>query len=462
MSVSVATKATWICTLKCVGKCLPTAILALLLCLQTTVFPQSPFPPGTKVERFEYDGLRLLFKRQGLRTATKSFRFRLAMKRPREAVLVVLGDTKPLNSIGSRIYSFYKRGGAILVANDQTDHKFLFDFRTFLNSNKASFNPSESLARFQDCPVVLEFDSGHRLFHDVTSIATNRPGFLSFRDEDSQSYSRAWLPPNDQGYSESFVAVRQYGRNRGRLLVVADHSVFTNQMLVHGSNLVFADNVVKWLCEGESRRRLIFVRDGEVMPEFSFGNVAPPISTEQLLDAMNEILPRARPNLLDSSFREFTNNAIGSMQDNDVFNYALRNRARLRPDLFRRAFLVVVTAILASILVVKMMSTQSVIKVVTPRLSVKRRDHGPTARLLIRDFFVSENLTDRPPGSLPIAISQSWWTRRTLQRRIRRLWRLASASGANRTTARQLESLRNQLRQLDELRQTGQLKIQWQ
>ena len=44
--------------------------------------------------------------------------------------------------------------------------------------------------------------------------------------------------------------------------MVADHSLFINEMLMHGDNAKLASNLATWLCEG--RKHLVFIEDGQV------------------------------------------------------------------------------------------------------------------------------------------------------------------------------------------------------
>ena len=414
---------------------------------------------GVKFDRFEYDAFRQLLQSRELTVIGNNFR--LALRRPSNTIMVILGDTTKLHAMGSRIYTFYKKGGALLVANDQNDKRFLFDFRTYFNAGEASFGAADTLRDFSDCPLVRDFEVAPVLFENVESIATNRPGYLTFMG-DAELYTAAWLPASRRGVSESFLAIRHYKALPGRLLAVADHSVFTNQMMMHGSNLTFTNNVIDWLCAGEDRQYLIFIRDGEVMPKYQLGSQLPPIPPEVLTNAMASVLQKSRPNLFDSSFREFTNNAIQSMQARDVFNYAVRNRPRMRRSHIRRGAVIGLAALFLSSLIVRMVTTRRRDPVFKVGQARKQKDHSATARLLIRDFFISDNLTERPNEARPVAIATGWWTRRKLQRTLRRLWRSVTTDAPSRTTAKQLESLRKKLHQLNELRCSGQLRIQWE
>ena len=424
--------------------------------------PQGLLGSGVKFERFEYDGFRQMLQASGL--VVESVDFQQALRQPRKTIIVILGGTDSLSEMKSRIYTFYKSGGAVLVANDQTDKNFLFDFRTQFNVGDGEYALPDTLMGFNDCPLVRDVDSEvPLLFDNVEAIATNRPGFLSFRDGDAQSYTAAWLPADSRGFSESFVAIRRYKSSPGRLLAVADHSVFTNQMLPQGSNLTFASNVVAWLTAGEKRKKLIFIRDGYVMPTYSLGSNLPPIPPDELLEAMSDVLEESRPDLFDSSFREFTNKAIGSLQETDFFNFALHKwQARLRRSFARRGAVLSATTLMVVVMLVRVMTSRKREPLLKSGQMMKRKDHSATARLLIRDFFVSDNLTDRPEAARPVAVADRWWKRWRLQRVLRQLWKYGTADVPKRTSAKQLEKLRKRLRKLDDLRGGGQLGIQWE
>ena len=189
----------------------------------------------------------------------------------------------------------------------------------------------------------------------------------------------------------------------------------------------------------------------------------PPIPPDELLEAMSDVLEESRPDLFDSSFREFTNKAIGSLQETDFFNFALHKwQARVRRSFARRGAVLGAATLMVVVMLVRAMTSRKREPSLKSGHKMKRKDHSATARLLIRDFFVSDNLTDRPEAARPVAVADRWWKRWRLQRLLRQLWKYGTVDVPKRTSAKQLEKLRKRLRKLDELRGGGQLGIQWE
>src|SRR5262249_5902621 len=83
---------------------------------------------------------------------------------------------------------------------------------------------------------------------------------------------------------------------KGRILFLADHSVFVNGMMAprDDNNVEFTQDALAWLADGQ-RTRVLFVEDGKVRTDFkvqlagpSGAAGAPRINPEDALDLMTE------------------------------------------------------------------------------------------------------------------------------------------------------------------------------
>ena len=61
------------------------------------------------------------------------------------------------------------------------------------------------------------------------------------------------------------------------ILLIPDHSVFINSMMLQtdNGNSRFAQNAVRWLTNDGTRRRVLFLADGEVIPRFAVASGIP-------------------------------------------------------------------------------------------------------------------------------------------------------------------------------------------
>ena len=111
-------------------------------------------------------------------------------------------------------------------------------------------------------------------------VASNAPSYLEQRDGTLSPL--AWLPEDIRresgvlfipGQTFLFAAGGKVGVNGGRALVMADHSIFINEMMIQrdDANVEFSYNCLKWLSEAggnDPRTKVLFVEDGNVKATF--------------------------------------------------------------------------------------------------------------------------------------------------------------------------------------------------
>jgi hypothetical protein len=208
---------------------------------------------------------------------------------PAHTLLIVLGKFDELKFID--LNRFLNEGGAVLIASDYPGdpqlNQILFRLAGVTMSNiltrVTTTNPDDAYKMFGDCPFVLPqkgpmaetiFGSGERV---LSHVATNKPSAL-WRDPrlahsvpilarypDSCSVD-SYVGP---GYPLFAVGGRLAD---GKILVLADHSVLVNMMMLprDNDNVAFALNAFTWLRDGPRgpRNQALFVLDGLIDPTF--------------------------------------------------------------------------------------------------------------------------------------------------------------------------------------------------
>ena len=201
-------------------------------------------------------------------------------REPEGKILIVLGETRFLDP--RMLDDFLNEGGALLVATDrQTSNAFRRQFGMGVSGEAVSVrddSPSAYLSQ-GECVYVEAVNKGDGLFEDLPRLATNRPSYL-----DRTYYTRLRLLAL---FPEETFINRKFSRNRlpfaaggdleaGRILLLADHSIFINAMLWQNDNdnLFFAQNW-RWLADGK-RSDVLFIEDGEVQTQFDIPLKPPP------------------------------------------------------------------------------------------------------------------------------------------------------------------------------------------
>jgi hypothetical protein len=248
--------------------------------------PRAPFAEQTHVLR------RILFDQgyQPLKSLAE------AADRPQDTVLIVLGDLRPLADADLRgLRRFLEAGGAALIASDRTSlpqavHTALRDvtgvslpdFRPGVEALVENPEPERCYRGFSDCPIVQPVPQQKpELFS--RSVATNRPAWLPVTGR-LRLQPLAVFPPGSALHIDA-ERVRNRPNERwlfavggdvgpgpkppGRILLMADHSVFINEMMIpdDNENVYFTQDALLWL-GGGTRTRALVIEDGRVNSTF--------------------------------------------------------------------------------------------------------------------------------------------------------------------------------------------------
>jgi hypothetical protein len=248
----------------------------------------------------------------------------------------------------------------------------------------------------------------------------------------------------------------------GRALVLSDHSVFINGMMLQpksvNDNFDFAYNCINWLTERGARKQVLLFEDGAVNADFSL----PPL--KWVPDASVPPLdPRVSPVAV-------MNKLLAHWEDRNLFNSVLLNHVQLGRILSFLA--IVLTLALVAYGYYRLLQGRHRLELGTPlfartlhrltpalatvdqRLEAMLREGNlwAAARNLARHCFgpshrVEPGLTGQEAelaGTLlrpRIRVKGGWWKRWVLGHQVRRLWQLAYAETPEPVSPREFSRL---------------------
>jgi hypothetical protein len=281
----------------------------------------------------------------------------------------------------------------------------------------------------------------------------------------------AVLPPNCQTedgmgfglFRPPFAAGGDVGR--GRFLVIADHSIFINNMMLQADtgNLAFAYRCAEWL-KGDpqaERTQVLYYEEGELRTDFDIPLrevPIPPVTAEDVLPFVNEAIQGLEE---ENAFNEMLLHYV----DQETIWQGLAIAAGIllglygfvRLGLFRHRH-----DPTAPILARALAKHAPVGALLEQRQEELLRDGnlGEAAHLLARQVFESAGLTpaqrDTPPA---VEVRGGWWQRRRWRRRVNELWRLACAAAPGRVSPGQLAKLARQVTGLHAALAAGTVRL---
>jgi hypothetical protein len=235
---------------------------------------------------------------------------------PSQLAIIVFGEPATLDRLPGGLRSFVERGGRLLLATDRRTTALERDFGITVSGSLLTIDGTSKLAYrgLSQCPFVVALKGREpSIFRNLPRIATNRPSFLEMtgsptgrggavtplaRLQDCRVESikgigfTRWLGPEP---SRVFAAGEVVGK--GRILVLADHSVFINDMMLQADNdnFDFALVATRWLTEPASAgepapHRVLFVDEGAVVTDFKVPLKEPPGIPLPTADVLNHLL----------------------------------------------------------------------------------------------------------------------------------------------------------------------------
>ena len=335
-------------------------------------------PAGAQDARLEYGGsefFRFFLHKQGLKPVAD---YTAADTKPAETLIVCVGDAEWVNREigGDRLYQFLKDGGAVLIATDAAAPANRLGtwenrFGVHISGNLLTAKADECFDGLEGRPFVKPrrrpfpplFGSPFAMFDGVTAdgstaIATDRPSEMRLTPANRFGLTVTQLA----GYpvsakqidtnlalarpDDNFAVAMRVDGGPGRLLVVADHSVFVNgqmkftaneetgELSYPTANIHFTNQMIAWLQgPGPPRTRCLFVDDGMVIDQFARQVQRPPGELPPI--------PPISPDRLANMLLSLVNAKLAHVQEEARPNAVLdRNPG---PNFLRRGFLIVVT-----------------------------------------------------------------------------------------------------------------------
>lgn len=463
-------------------------------------------------------------------------RFADLEEKPSESLFIVLGNPKCLSKryLREGLRSFVEQGGAVLIATDmETQGEELRKLVGVTVTGKTLFLPqgdipsahvsqSSLFENSEYCPFVEPIEE-LKLVGAVASLAGSdgRPNLFRHQLHPNQpqlrvatnapSYlkeSRLWrlkgihrlarLPgmcrdekSNGQGFVDVKGPLFAVGGavGKGRVLVLADHSIFINRMILprDNGNLEFAANCLHWLRGGAStpmealramsspdrlagqRNKVLFWDDGVIRSDFEVplkkAPAPPPFPSEPAIVAA-----------IDKT--------IAKLEASDSLNRALLEQIESLPGGYSRVlrYVVYLLTLAASLFLAYLFLWRSRhrMELAVPVLEKTLRDHEPRASLLdqrrraqlrlgnvwemghclARECFESAGAA-LTSASLPRVrvMKGGRWQRWRIKRRVFRLWRLARGDAPTPLSPIALQRLSRELEQLKTALANGTIRL---
>jgi hypothetical protein len=399
---------------------------------------------------------------------------------PKNTLLIVLGQTDVLDRWLDRHAlrdEFLLKGGSLLIATDRHTSDDLKDEIGVQVSGKFEYvdlrsDPQAAWRGMPECPLVQEVRSWrgrHPIFVGLPNpprVATNKPSSLSYwgifpiatlpvMGEDRFGPIRRLAPMR-------FAVAHQFPEPGGRLLVLADHSLFINEMMAQpdNDNAEFAFNVALWLTDNGQRTDVLFYDDGTLQTSFD-------VSLE---------LPSPQFPPLEALVPLF-NQVLNGLQRENFFNKNLLKVFGGRAALLRTAALVLTLAV-AVFGLYRFLHARHRVEPKVPRLPVQlavlapsvpaveqrhqavlaRGNLSEAARELARQAFTALGVPPAAGAAAPaFTVAGPWWWRLVWGRRVRRLWELAALGRTDRVSPAGLRRLAAGLQQLRAAAEGGKL-----
>jgi hypothetical protein len=396
---------------------------------------------------------------------------------PAHELIILMGETGDLARVPGGAKSFVEKGGALFVATDRASHPTLQrDFRIRVSGLKVLITDIEQAYRGAvNCPIVEARKDDPPIFQGLSRVATNRASFLTLSNlsealavfPDGCVVERLPFAPGAyKGGRLPFAIGKTTGK--GRLLVLSDHSVFINEMMMQqendNDNFDFAYNCLDWLTESGHRRQVYFEFEGAVVSDFN----VPLLPPGRLPDLTGDIMDKLG----------------AAIEDDGLLDKILYEHLDQRH--FLAGLLIGLTLLIAVFGLHRL--SQSIQEPLDSELStvtatpdtavgalVSRRHEamlrhgnlseaaGELARHALADIgapLTGEHVPIEPSSWPPRIIVQGGWRQcRQLREMVMHFWQLANSQPASRVSPRQYSRLVRQAAQLRAAYHQGRLRL---
>jgi hypothetical protein len=453
---------------------------------------RSPFPEGS-------ESIRWMLKNSGLSAQADVDQLRAD---PEHSILIVLGDLNWLErKLPEGPEEFVRSGGALLIASDQAAHKILHNvagvridghlivdqrhldrchrkqpYRPFVKSTDAhlpdgSENPFAGLQVATNIPSYLTIESN--VPPGIVPLAEYFPDV-----GEDEAFGGAGVAKYPRGKRHDFAVGGRPDSSKGRILILADHSVFINEMLLDEEcdNFAFTQRVIDWLKGDGQRTHATLVVDGKA-PFANFDVVLKRLPRPPALKILQEMLAR-RDEVVMAAER-----TIARTELDDGINAALMKGVEGEGEAgvarLRRYTLWALAGGIAFYFFYRLSDDARFFgENRLPRLEMavagqnlagtfaEQRQRaqiavgnlGESARALARQRFESLTGAGNVPV-LPVIAGGGFWQRRSARRRLKYLWKIAYGASPTRVTPLQWHKYLTDLQELERDVANGVVKM---
>jgi hypothetical protein len=413
-----------------------------------------------------------------------------------------------------RLRVFVDGGGAVFVATDvRMSDNWSHAFGVSVTGKQVTTSPPTGYQANRRFPFVgpvegAEIDLFATRNRSPLRVATNKPSCLldqsafdtlaAFSDKcgvDNVEWTDGPLP---------FAQGKQFTFG-GRMLVLSDHSVFINSMLLPpfpfpNDNLEFTQNCLDWLTNGPDntrRDKVLFISDGKIETNFNLIiTELPPGTPNEVMKHVLEHPEEALKFLAENpDFRDFLwenrdkaspllaeledAGVFSALGESDVFNRSLLSIFPLWVVI--RNVLFVATLALLGYAAMKFLGSKWKVVKTVPRLAVVLDRFRPRAGLLeqrLRDgvaagqyyeaareraqlLFADLGLSPATEGPPPAyTIAAGWFERSRIDRELRDIWGIAFGTEPRPVTAKAWSKWPSRLAALRDWIQDGVIRFE--
>jgi hypothetical protein len=392
-------------------------------------------PEGEKIRYFT-----AVLHELGARPVTQ---FEDLASNPQSKVLIVVGPSRSLDNLG--LDRLIAQGLSVMIASDRRFPDRLYDELGVRVVGQFAKGVREDCYRgeFEECPLLHAFQfpgrppSRHpiaQLLLPEVQVATNRPSSLEWKNRPFNPIATVRSHEGSFGlklgnFESRFPnqlligATREHPDTHGRLLVLADHSLFIDMMMQPDNhNLDFTFGVIRWLMEDGKRTEVLLMDNGAIQARFNVPLVRAPSPPMPSLESLIPLVSQK----------------IAELERENVFNKMIQRTVE-HPTLMRSAAILFTVALLG-FGVLRFLNARHRFdpRPKLPNGGVAQPDqpHRPAtaagnyaqaARELALGTFQELAVSIAPNSSAPVyAIRGDSGERRSWQRRIARLWSTAS------------------------------------
>lgn len=409
---------------------------------------------------------------------------------PDRTLLLVLGDLDELANVPNGLESFVRRGGAVLIAGDrppgrpEARRQLLTLAGVSVGTDRVICPQATRCYRGREfCPMVEAIAGADPPVFRATEqqpIATNVPSYLleRFLPPDIRRLARlptgavlevAGLGLVDVG-QPLFAVGGEVGQG-GKVLVLADHSVFINEMMLptDTGNVEFTYRLLEWFGQ-TPRDRVLLVENGAIQTRLDIPLQRVNLPIEEMLgmlfDKRNELLAEL-------------SDGLTRLEDRNAFNNTLLevlSQAGISPGRLNQWLIGLLTAIGVILVIYRLgvrgrfrhedsvpvlsgigskMAPGSSLLEQRGQALLRLGNLSEPASLLVRRWFAEQGVPFDPHSRPRFVVTGNWWVRWSLPIRLQRLWRIATGQSTHRFSKHQLRDLVIELNQLAASRQRG-------